>query len=123
LNLEKLSLLGVPIAAMVASQVAFRFVAPRKVWPAAIVFLVIAAAIAIWFDQHAFTATSPFAFAPMIIVPGIVSAAIAHVGRGRWPWVVTTLVGTLATVFAVIPMWMVSCVLAEALSLRPGCRF
>jgi peptidoglycan/LPS O-acetylase OafA/YrhL len=121
--LEKLSLLGIPIAVMAAFQLAFRFAPPRKVWPVAVVLLVIITAIAIWFDQHAFTSTSPVAFAPMLIVPGIVSGAIAQLGHGRWPWPVTTLVGSLATVLAVIPMWMFSCVLAEAFSLGPGCRF
>jgi hypothetical protein len=121
--LEKLSLLGIPIAVIAAFQLAFRFAPPRTVWPVAVVLLVIIAAIAIWFDQHAFTSTSPIAFAPMLIVPGIVSGAIAQVGHGRWPWLVTTLVGTVATVFAVIPMWMISCLLADTLSLGPGCRF
>ena len=122
-RVEKLTPLIVAGLVVGAFQVAFRFARPSRIWPVAIVLILVGTAIGIWFDQHGFTASSPYPFALMMIVPAIVVGAIAHLGHvARWPWPVTTIVGLVAGVVAVLPMWIAGCYLAAAFGV-PGCHF
>lgn len=112
-----------PIIITCAFQVAFRYGRPRQVWLFAVVILVVASAVLVWFDRHAFTARSPYTFALLVIVPGIAAGGIAQLGTAtRWPWPVTTIIGSLAAISLVIPMWFGACMLAESMHLS-GCRF
>jgi hypothetical protein len=120
---EELLPFVVPVLVTAAFQLAFRCAPPHRVWPVALVAIVLVTVAAIWFDQHGFTSKSPMAFAPMLVVPGIVSGLVAHLGRGRWPWPVTTVVASLATFCSIVPMWIFGCILASRFALGPGCRF
>jgi hypothetical protein len=117
-----------PFAAVIlvtaAFQLAFRYARPRRVWPVALALILIVTAVVIWWEQRGFMPTSPYTFAPMLIVPALLSGGLAHAGRsGRWPWPVTTIAGAVAAIVAVPPMLIVGCLWAEAMSLQSGCRF
>ena len=112
-----------PIIITAAFQLAFRYARARRVWPAAIVMLVVASAVLVWSDCHGFTARSPYTFALLVIVPGIATGGVAQLGTAaRWPWPVTTIIATVAAICLVIPMWFSACLLAEALH-TSGCHF
>jgi hypothetical protein len=122
-QVERLALFIVAGVIVGAFQIAFQYARPGRVWPVAIVVIFVGAAIAIWFDQRGFTSRTPYPFALMVIVPGLVVGGITQLGTAvKWPWPVTTLVAGAVGLIAVIPMWFAGCLLAAAFRL-PGCHF
>jgi hypothetical protein len=120
---EKLAPLLAAICTTIAFQLAFRFVPARRVWPLAIIVILLGTAAFIWSDSRGFTSQSPYPFGLMILVPAVVSGAITHLGKAtRWPWPVTTIVGSVAAIALLIPMWLTGCLLAQAMR-TPGCHF
>ena len=118
-TLEYFILAGLIVGAF---QIAFRYARPRRVWQVAIVLIFMGAAIAIWSNQRAFTARTPYPFAPMVIVPALVAGGISQLGTtAKWPWPVTTIVAGAAGLIAVIPMWFLGCALAGIFRLS-GCH-
>jgi hypothetical protein len=87
------------------------------------VLIFVGSAVLVWYDRHGFTAQSPYTFALLTIVPAIVAGGVAQLGTAtRWPWLITTIVGSLAASSLMIPMWFGACLLADALR-TSGCRF
>lgn len=119
--METLELLIVAGVIVGAFQIAFRYARPRRVWPVAIVLILVGAAIAISFHQREFATRTPFAL--LVIVPALAAGAVSQLGTtAKWPWPVTTIVAGAAGLIAVIPMWFASCRLAAAFHV-PGCFF
>jgi peptidoglycan/LPS O-acetylase OafA/YrhL len=122
--MEKLALFTALVGPMIAFQLGFRYARPRRVWLVAIGLIVVAAAIAIWWEDKAFTRRSPYTFAPMVMVPALLACGVAYAGtKGRWPWPVTTIAGVVASAAVFFPMFVLGCVLAQAVGLRNVCRF
>lgn len=112
-----------PIIIAAAFQVGFHYARPRRVWPIAIVLILIGSAIMVWVDRHGFTPQSPYSFALLVIVPALAAGGVAQLGTAtRWPWPVTTIVASLAAICLVIPTWFSACLLAEVLHMS-GCHF
>ena len=122
-RVEKLIPFTVPVIVTAAFQVAFRFAPARRVWPVAFVLILAGTAVAIWFDQHGFNSRSPYPFGLIVIVPALVSGAVANVGTfARWPWFVTTFVGSFLSMVTIVPMYFAACILAPLMRV-PGCKF
>src|SRR5918993_402353 len=108
--MEKVGLFAALVGPMIAFQLGFRYARPRRVWLVAVTLIAITAAVAIWWEDKAFTTGSPYTFAPMVMVPALLACWVAYVGaRGRWPWPLTTFAGAVAAA-AFFPMFVLGCV-------------
>lgn len=79
--MERVTLFVVAIVATAAFQVAFRFARPLRVWPVALILILVGTSVTIWFDRHAFDARSPIAaIIPMWFFSCLLSQAILGSG-------------------------------------------